>query len=66
MSDISNMDKSTTYRFVKDILIDIEQKSQDLVSLQREVKQLYKELEKAHKLEVKEVSKRKKNFKKHN
>ena len=66
MSDISIMDKSTTYRFVKDILIDIEQKSQDLVSLQREVKQLYKELEKAHKLEVKEASKRKKNLKNSN
>jgi hypothetical protein len=66
MSDISIMDKSTTYRLVKDILIDIEQKSQDLVSLQREVKQLYKELEKAHKLEVKEASKRKKNFKNSN
>ena len=66
MSDISNMDKSTTNRLVRDILNDIEQKNQDLVSIQREVKQLYKELEKAHKVEVKEASKRKKNSKNSN
>ena len=45
MSDsISNMEKSTTSRSVKEILCEIEQKNQELVSIQREVKQLYKEV----------------------
>ena len=64
MSDsISNMEKSTTSRSVKEILCDIEQKNQELVSIQREVKQLYKEVEKAHKVELKDASKKKKSSK---
>ena len=64
MSDsISNMEKSTTSRSVKEILCEIEQKNQELVSIQREVKQLYKEVEKAHKVELKDASKKKKSSK---
>ncbi len=59
----SNMEKSTTTRTVKEILADIEEKNQELVLAQRAVKQLYKELEKSHKVEVKEASKRKKSSK---
>jgi len=42
---------------------EIEQKNQEQISIQREVKQLYKEIEKAHKIELKEASKRKKSSK---
>jgi hypothetical protein len=59
----SNMEKSTTTRTVKEILADIEEKNQELVLAQRAVKHLYKELEKSHKVEVKEASKRKKSSK---
>ena len=64
MSDTnSNMEKSTTTRTVKEILADIEEKNQELVLAQRAVKHLYKELERSHKVEVKEASKRKKSSK---
>ena len=65
MSDTnSNMEKSTTTsRTVKEILADIEEKNQQLVLAQRAVKHLYKELERSHKIEVKEASKRKKSSK---
>ena len=65
MSDTnSNMEKSTTTtRTVKEILADIEEKNQELVLAQRAVKHLYKELERSHKIEVKEASKRKKSSK---
>lgn len=65
MSDTnSNMEKSTTTpRTVKEILADIEEKQQELVSVQRSVKHLFKELERAHKGEVKDASKRKKSSK---
>lgn len=59
MSDnISNMEKST--RTVKEILADIETNTSEQVVLQRAIKALYKELEKSHKIEMKEASKRKK------
>ena len=62
MSDTnSNMEKTT--RTVKEILADIEEKNQELVLAQRAVKHLYKELERSHKVEVKEASKRKKSSK---
>lgn len=62
MSDTnSNMEKTT--RTVKEILADIEEKNQELVLAQRAVKHLYKELERSHKIEVKEASKRKKSSK---
>ena len=66
MSDTnSNMEKSTatTTRTVKEILADIDEKNQELVLAQRAVKHLYKELERSHKIEVKEASKRKKSSK---
>ena len=64
MSDTnSNMEKSTTARTVKEILADIDEKNGELVLAQRAVKHLYKELERSHKVEVKEASKRKKNSK---
>lgn len=60
----SNMEKSTTTtRTVKEILADIDEKNQELVLAQRVVKHLYKELERSHKIEVKEASKRKKSSK---
>jgi upstream activation factor subunit UAF30 len=62
MSDTnSNMEKTT--RTVKEILADIEEKNQELVLAQRAVKHLYKELDRSHKIEVKEASKRKKSSK---
>ena len=64
MSDSISMDKSvTSNRSVRDILNEIEQKNHELVLIQREVKLLYKEVEKSHKIELKEASKRKKNSK---
>jgi upstream activation factor subunit UAF30 len=64
MSDTnSNMEKSTTTRTVKEILADIDEKNQELVLAQRAVKHLFKELERAHKVEVKDASKRKKSSK---
>jgi chromatin remodeling complex protein RSC6 len=52
------MEKST--RTVKEILADIETNTGEQVVLQRAIKALYKELEKSHKVEMKEASKRKK------
>lgn len=54
----SNMEKST--RTVKEILADIETNTGEQVVLQRAIKALYKELDKAHKVEMKDASKRKK------
>ena len=63
MSDnTSNMETKTT-RTVKEILADIETNVAEQVILQRTVKALYKELERSHKVEVKDASKRKKSTK---
>ena len=63
MSDnTSNMETKVT-RTVKEILADIETNVGEQVVLQRTLKGLNKELERAHKIEVKEASKRKKSTK---
>ena len=63
MSDnTSNMETKVT-RTVKEILADIEANVGEQVVLQRTLKGLNKELERAHKIEVKEASKRKKSTK---
>ena len=62
MSDItSNMEKVT--RTVKEILADIDTNVGEQVILQRALKALNKEMERAHKLEIKDASKRKKSTK---
>ena len=58
----SNMETKVT-RTVKEILADIETNVGEQVVLQRTLKALNKELERAHKVEVKEASKRKKSTK---
>ena len=63
MSDnTSNMETKVT-RTVKEILADIETNVGEQVVLQRALKGFNKELERAHKIEVKEASKRKKSTK---
>jgi len=57
----SNMEKVT--RTVKEILVDIETNVGEQVVLQRSLKALNKELERSHKIEVKDASKRKKSTK---
>ena len=60
MSDnTSNMEKST--KTGKEIIQEMDENHSQIISLQRTQKLLIKELEKIHKIEVKEASKRKKN-----
>ena len=60
MSDnTSNMEKST--KTGTEIIQEIDENHSQIISLQRTQKLLIKELEKIHKIEVKEASKRKKN-----